>query len=49
MPKFKQFKSKSFSSHEKLCDFVNDVKNNVQFTDTMFVIHNGHAYVLFYF
>lgn len=48
--KTKQLKSKAFSTHEELRHFVNDEKgNNVSITDTMFIVHNGNQYVLFYF
>ena len=46
----KQLKSKGFILHEELCKFVNDEKeNNVSICDTMFIVHNGNQYVLFYF
>ena len=49
MSHIKQIKSKGFYTHKELTVFINDRTNKVSITDTMFIIHDGQQFVLFYF
>lgn len=46
----KQMKSRGFYTHDELTKFINDEKTNkVSICDTMFIVHDGQKFVLFYF